>query len=65
MQAVKQPGTSESFYYRQALKMFLLSDELWLIKSVALFVLLQAFKGKVTYTKLTYYIKRRVHGIKT
>ena len=65
MQAVKQPGTFESFYYREALKMFLLSDELWLIKSVALFVLLQAFKGKVTYIKLTYYIKRRVHGIKT
>ena len=40
MQALKQPGTLESFYYREALKMFLLSDELWLIKSEVLPVLL-------------------------
>ena len=40
MQAVKQPITFESFDHREALKMFLLSDELWLIISVALLVLL-------------------------
>ena len=40
MQAVKQPVTLESFDYREALKMLLLSDELWLIISVALLILL-------------------------
>ena len=40
MQAVKQLVTLESFNHRDALKMLLLSDELWLIISAALFILL-------------------------
>ena len=40
MQAVKQPVTLKSFYHQEALKMLLLSDELWLIISVALLILL-------------------------
>ena len=39
MQTVKQPVTLESFDHRQALKMLLLSDEQWLIISVALLIL--------------------------
>ena len=40
MQVEKQPVTLESFDHREALKMFLLSDELWLIISVTLLILL-------------------------
>ena len=46
---VKQPVTLESFGHREALKMLLLSDKLWLIISVALLILLQAFKMRVIY----------------
>ena len=42
MQAVKQPVTLESFNHQEALKIILLSDELWWIISVALLILLQA-----------------------
>ena len=40
MQALKQQVTLESFDNREALKILLLSEELWLIKSVALLLLL-------------------------
>ena len=54
MQAVKQPVTLESFEHREALKIFLLSDELWLyICSSSYFVIIYR-----------YYIKLRVHGLK-
>ena len=51
MQAVKQPVTLESFNHQEALKMLLLSDELWLILYVAvvLLILLEAFKMRVFY----------------
>ena len=48
MQTVKQPVTLESFNHWETLKMLLLSDvELWQIISVALLILLQAFKRRV------------------
>ena len=40
LQAVKQPVTLESFDQQQALKILLLSDELWLIISVSVILLL-------------------------
>ena len=40
MQAMKQPLTLDGLDHREALKMLLLSDELWLIISVALLILL-------------------------
>ena len=43
MQDVKQPVTLESFDHQEALKMLLLSEELWLTISVAPLILLQAF----------------------
>ena len=45
MQAVKQPVTLESFGHWEALKIIILSDELWLIISVAL----------LTYFVVTFY----------
>ena len=39
MEDVEQPVTLESFDYQEALKMLLLSDELWLIMSVGLLLL--------------------------
>ena len=42
MQDVKQPVTLESFDHREALKVLLLSEELWLTISVAPLILLQA-----------------------
>ena len=55
MQAVKQPVTLENFEHREALKMLLLLEELWLMLFVALLVLLL----------YTYYVKLRVYGLKT
>ena len=40
MQAVKQQAKLESFDHRKALKLLLLSDELWLIIPVAHVILL-------------------------
>ena len=40
LQAVKQPVTLESFDHQEALKILLLSDELWLIISVSVILLL-------------------------
>ena len=40
MQAVKQAVTLESFDHQKALKILLLSDEPWLIVSVALLILM-------------------------
>ena len=55
MPAVKQTVTLESFDHQEALKMLVLSDELWLyICSSSYFVIIYV-----------YYIKLRVHGLKT
>ena len=56
----EKPVTLETFDHWEILKRLFFSDDLWLIISVALLILLQAFKMKVSI----YYIKLHVHEVK-
>ena len=63
MQAVRQPVTSENFDHRKALKIFLLSDELWLvIYYVYIFIYYILYIN--VYTSTNTHIKLCVHWVK-